>query len=68
MRLPGIVLLVSFVFHGNLMAQPRLWRFRWETGQVLTYRVKHQTSVSETIQGAAVKTTSKLNLVKRWQV
>jgi hypothetical protein len=43
-------------------------RFRWQQGQVLTYRVEHVTTASETLEGKRVETTTNLNLVKRWQV
>jgi hypothetical protein len=44
------------------------WRFRWQNGQVLYYRVDHHTNVSETVSGNKVETTSKLALIKRWEV
>lgn len=44
------------------------WRFRWQAGQVLTYRVEQATSAAETVEGKRTETTSKLNLTKRWQV
>ena len=43
-------------------------QFRWRTGQVLTYRVSQNTEAIETIKEEVLKTTSKLDLVKRWQV
>src|SRR5690242_7156311 len=45
-----------------------VWQFRWQKGQVLTYRVDHNTTVNEVVAGNKVETASKLNLVKRWQV
>jgi hypothetical protein len=44
------------------------WRFRWQPGQVLTYRVEQLTTAAETLEGKRVETTTHLNLVKRWQV
>jgi hypothetical protein len=44
------------------------WRYRWQKGQVLTYRVQHHTSVAEVVAGSKVETGSKLALLKRWQV
>jgi hypothetical protein len=49
-------------------AQTAGWRFRWEKGQVLTYRVEHDSSVTEVIDGKTSGFSSKLTLVKRWQV
>lgn len=43
-------------------------RFRWQTGQTLTYRVEHTTSASETLDGKTTQTTSKVMALKRWQV
>ena len=42
--------------------------FHWRSGQVLTYRVSQSTEALETIKEQALKTTTKLDLVKRWQV
>jgi hypothetical protein len=43
-------------------------RFQWRPGAVLTYRVEHQTTVTEVVGGGKVETSSRLNLLKRWQV
>jgi hypothetical protein len=43
-------------------------QFRWRSGQVLTYRVSQSTEALETLKDQALKTTTKLDLVKRWQV
>lgn len=43
-------------------------RFQWQTGQVLSYRVEHVSTVFEIVAGNKVETKSKLNLTKRWQV
>src|SRR5262245_10054618 len=50
------------------LAQGAGWRFHWQTGQVLTYRVEHNTTVTEVSTGNTVQMTSKLNLIKRWDV
>jgi hypothetical protein len=42
--------------------------FRWQPGQVLTYRVEQTTMTTDTSGGMTVETVMKLNLVKRWQV
>jgi hypothetical protein len=45
------------------------WRFRLQPGQVLTYRVEQATTATETTAGnKEEKSTTKLSLLKRWQV
>jgi hypothetical protein len=43
-------------------------RFRWQPGQVLTYRVAQVTSAADVSEGNKTETTTKLNETKRWQV
>jgi len=43
-------------------------RFLWRPGAVLTYRVEQRTSVAEIVSGSKVETSSRLNLVRLWQV
>jgi hypothetical protein len=43
-------------------------RFRWHKGDVLTYRVTHDTAVTQVVEGETTTTSSKLRLTKRWQV
>src|SRR5437773_9239819 len=50
------------------MAQTGAWQFRWQAGQVLTYRVEHITSASEVTASGTSETSTKLNLTKRWKV
>jgi hypothetical protein len=49
-------------------AQTEGWKFRWQVGQVLTYRVEHLTTASEVTASGSTETSTKLNLLKRWQV
>jgi hypothetical protein len=49
-------------------AQTAGWRFHWEKGQVLNYRVEHVSSATEVIDGKSSGFSSKLTLTKRWQV
>src|SRR6516225_7159116 len=49
-------------------AQETVWRFHWQRGQILTYRVEQVTTASEVVDGKRAETTSKLTNVKRWQV
>jgi hypothetical protein len=44
------------------------WRFRWQAGQVLTYRVEQQTRSLEMDSDGKVETKTNVRLVKRWQV
>jgi len=48
-------------------AQPA-WRFRWQAGQVLLYRVEQQTRSLEVDADGKVETKTRVRLVKRWQV
>ncbi len=41
---------------------------RWQTGQVLTYRVEQDTQALEVVGEEKVKTQTSLRLTKRWQV
>jgi hypothetical protein len=43
-------------------------RLRWQTGQVLLYKVEQSTAATEVVGENKVETTTKLNLTKRWQV
>jgi len=49
-------------------AQTGNGRFNWQPNQVLSYRVEHATDVAEVIGGNKVQTSSKVELIKRWQV
>jgi hypothetical protein len=49
-------------------AQTAGWRFHWEKGQVLTYRVEHTSTATEVAGGQTNGFSSKLTLTKRWQV
>ena len=43
-------------------------QFRWQAGQVMTYRVSQTTTAVETVKDGTLSTTTQLDLVKRWQV
>lgn len=43
-------------------------QFHWKTGGVMTYRVAQTTEAVETLKDQTLKTTTKLDLVKRWRV
>ncbi|MBI3823210.1 MAG: hypothetical protein HY289_11105 [Planctomycetes bacterium] len=44
------------------------WQFRWQKGLVLTYKIKHTTSVVEVVDKATNTSSSNLDLVNRWHV
>ena len=67
-RMTLVAAAVTLAPASNLAAQPSAWRFRWQPGQVLTYKVEQTTSASEVIDGKSTETSTKLNNVKRWQV
>jgi hypothetical protein len=50
------------------LAQTTAWRFRWQAGQVLTYRVEQQTQAVEVLNGTRAETKTRTNLLKRWHV
>jgi hypothetical protein len=68
MRGYGFAVLVGLTLLAPAQAQAPAWRFRWQPGQALHYRVDHLTTVTETVAGKTTETTAKLGLVKRWQV
>jgi hypothetical protein len=52
----------------RVFGQSASWRFHWGKGQIMTYRVEHLTTVTELENGKKMEVTSRLNLLKRWQV
>jgi hypothetical protein len=60
--------LVIFIAVTPVSAQTGAWQFRWRAGQVLTYRIEHITSASEVTQSGTSESTTKLGILKRWQV
>jgi hypothetical protein len=44
------------------------WQYRWQKGQVLSYRVEHATTVTEVIDGGKQQFRSRLDLLKRYRV
>jgi hypothetical protein len=43
-------------------------RFRWQAGQVLTYKVEHATLAVEATPDSTLESRTRLNAIKRWQV
>ncbi len=68
MRKYGLAILVGLAMSATATAQGPAWRFRWQVGQTLQYRVDHVTTVTEVVGSNKTETTAKLALVKRWQV
>jgi hypothetical protein len=42
--------------------------FRWQTGQVLLYKVEYQTTASDTVDGTQTQTKTAGRVTRRWQV
>src|SRR4051812_29327998 len=49
-------------------AQTPAWRFHFQPGQVLNYRIEHVMTSTEVVEGTRAETVNKLNEIKRWQV
>src|SRR5262249_19782329 len=49
-------------------AQSPGWRFRWQQGQVLTYKVEQSMNAADTQNDKTTESKAQLNLTKRWQV
>lgn len=62
-----IVILAGVTFVSSASAQSA-WRFRWQQGQVLLYRVEQSMTASETLADGKTESKTKASLVKRWQV
>jgi hypothetical protein len=43
-------------------------RWKWQAGQVLTYRVEQSTTAADIVNNAKVETSNLMQLTKRWQV
>jgi hypothetical protein len=68
MRTGCVAIVLALTATSTATAQNADWRFRWQQGQVLHYRVEHLTNVAEVVGGNKVETKSKVNLIKRWEV
>jgi hypothetical protein len=68
MRAWTAAVLVGLLAASGARAQTGPLRFRWQSGQVLTYRVEHNTAVAEVVGGNKVETSSRHSLTKRWEV
>jgi hypothetical protein len=68
-------LIAGLVLSASSTAQSRTdlqsvppWQFRWQPGQVHTYRVEHNTVAADVTANNKTESKTKLNLAKRWQV
>ena len=61
-------IVAAILFASGATAQTANWQFRWQQGQILTYRVEHLTSASDVTRENKNDTKTRLNLTKRWQV
>jgi hypothetical protein len=68
MRKYGLAILLGLALAGPAAAQAPAWRFRWQPGQVLPYRVEQATAVTEVVGGNKVEMTAKVTVLKHWQV
>jgi hypothetical protein len=68
MRIGAVAVLVGLLAATASPAQEGPWRFRWQKGQVLTYRIEHHTAVAEVVGGGKVETSSQHRVIKRWRV
>lgn len=50
------------------LASAQDFQFKWQTGQVLSYRVEHVTSATDTIKDSKAESATKMSTIKRWQV
>src|SRR6266511_6323411 len=64
----SLAVLVTLVVLSAAPAQTAAWRFRWQTGQVLAYKVEQTMAATEVTPGGKIESKTKLNLTKRWQV
>jgi hypothetical protein len=67
-RRASLAVVAGLVLAAAAPAQPAAWQFRWQTGQVLTYRAEQTTTIEETVGAGKVQVRDRLTLTKRWQV
>jgi hypothetical protein len=64
----AISALVLAVLFTPLASAQTAWQLRFQAGQDLVYRVRHETAVTEIVQGSASESSSTLDIVKRWKI
>jgi hypothetical protein len=68
MRSIILAVFVGFAVTAPASAQTVDWRFHWQQGSVLNYRVEQTTNVVEVVGGNKTETKSSVHLSKRWDV
>ena len=64
----SLAVLAGLVLAAAAPAQSGAWQFRWQPGQVLTYRAEQTMAITETTSTGKVEVRDRLTLTKRWQV
>jgi hypothetical protein len=67
-RLLTVTAIVALTLAQAAAGQTPAWRFRWQPGQVLTYRADQVTTAAEVLEGKRTESTTKMRVTKRWQV
>jgi hypothetical protein len=60
--------LTGLIVLAPAQAQAPALKFSWQKGQVLVYKVAHDSTVTDTAGQNKAETRTRLNLTKRWQV
>jgi hypothetical protein len=68
MRKLCVAVVACLIANASASAQSGDWRFHWQQGQVLNYRVEQTTHVTEIVGGNRAETRASVNLIKRWEV
>lgn len=68
LRACSLAMLIGLLATSVAPAQTASWRFRWQPGQGMTYRVEQVTSATDVVGDSKSATATKLYNVKRWQV
>jgi hypothetical protein len=63
-----LAVFAALVMISAASAQTGAWRFHWQNGQVLTYKVEQTLGAVEVTPEGKIETRTKVNLLKRWQV
>jgi hypothetical protein len=68
MRTAFLAVAAGLVLAAAAPAQAPAWQFRWQPGQVLTYKAEQTIAQEETTSAGKVEVRDRLTLTKRWQV
>jgi hypothetical protein len=60
--------LAGLIVLSSADAQAPVLKYSWHKGQILVYKVEHDSTFTDAIPEAKVETRTKLNLTKRWEV